>query len=199
MLLTLVGLTCLAWPTFAAADKSDCESLESALRFAAEDFGWTTEQVDAYVQNGAASCWEEVKAEEAAQAAQDAEVRAAQEKEAEEAATKQAQERKEAREAHAIEREEVREARRRQREWAHKPTVTKPTAEEFAKRLMRKTSYSIWEVDCDGGRLNRTHWSCKVSIFYHCLRGRIQIFGEGYKDGRRWFGARGGKLRQCQI
>ncbi len=199
MLLTLLGLACLVWPTLAAADKSDCESLESALRFAAEDFGWTTEQVDAYVRENAASCWEEVKVEEAAEAAQDAEVRAAQEKEAAEEAAKKAQERKEALEVHAIEREEVREAHRRQREWAHKPTVTKPTAEEFAKRLMRKSSYSIWEVDCDGGRLSRTRWTCKVAIFYHCLRGRIQVFGEGHKEGLAWFGARGGKLRPCKI
>lgn len=85
------------------------------------------------------------------------------------------------------------------REWAHKPTVTKPIAEEFAKRLMRKSHYSIWEVDCDGGRRNRTHWSCKVSIFYHCLRGRILVTGAGHKNGRSWYRADGGRLRQCRV
>jgi len=198
-LLLLVGLVCLTWPGFASADKSECEAVESALRSSAAGFGWTEEQVNAYVHNGAASCWEEVKADEAAEAAQNADVRAAQEKEAAEEAAQKAQERREAREVHANEREEVREARRRQREWAHKPTVTLATAREFAGRLMRKSDFPIWRIDCDGGRIDRTHWSCKVAIFYHCLRGRIQVFGEGHRNGRRWFGARGGRLRQCRI
>jgi hypothetical protein len=99
------------------------------------------------------------------------------------------------------EREErrVREAQRRQREWAHKPGVTKPIAEEFARRLMRKTGFTNWSIDCDHGRINRITWSCKISIFYQCLRGRIQVRGAGFKDHRAYYRARGGRLRQCRA
>jgi hypothetical protein len=92
-----------------------------------------------------------------------------------------------------------RERERERREWAHKPTVTLVVAKEFARRLMRKTDFSIWSVDCKGGRINRIRWSCKVSIFYQCLRGRIQVYGAGYRDGRKFFGAHGGRLRRCRA
>jgi hypothetical protein len=94
---------------------------------------------------------------------------------------------------------ELRERRRERREWAHKPTVTKRIAIEFSKWLMRKTNFTIWWIDCDGGRINRIRWSCKVSIFYKCLRGRIQVKGAGRKNGRPWYSANGGELRQCEV
>ena len=70
----------LAWPGLATADRTTCEGIEASLRSAVAGTTWTTEQKEAYVRDGAASCWEEVRAEEALEAEQDDEVRRAQEK-----------------------------------------------------------------------------------------------------------------------
>jgi hypothetical protein len=93
-----------------------------------------------------------------------------------------------------------REAERERREWAHKPTVTRAIAQEFARRLMRRTEIENWWLDCDRpGRINRITWACKVSIFYECLRGRIRVVGAGIKNGVKYFRAEGGRLRQCRV
>lgn len=70
----LAGLALLALPTFASADRLECEKSEAALRAAIEyETNWTPEQKDAWARESNASCWEEVQAEEAALAKQEAE------------------------------------------------------------------------------------------------------------------------------
>lgn len=64
---------------------------------------------------------------------------------------------------------------------------------------MKQTDFSIWTVDCDGGRINRTHWSCSVHIFYHCLRGRIRVSGAGHKNHRPYYRAKGSELSPCRV
>jgi hypothetical protein len=104
-------------------------------------------------------------------------------------------EEKEEREIRAEERVEEKEAR----EWAHKPTVTLHLARLLTVRTMRNSGLENWWIDCRGGRIDRTHWSCKVSLFYHCLRGRMRIWGAGYRNGRRWYGSQAGKFHPCRI
>jgi hypothetical protein len=162
---------------------------------------WTEAQKEAYVHEGAASCWQRVRDAERYEAEQDALVRKAQEEEVAREALRTAEKREREREQRSRERERAAEVRKLHREWRHKPTVTEGIAREFAWRLVRRSAYadSVYRVDCRGGRIDRTHWACKVAIFYRCLRSRIQVTGAGHKNGRPWFSASGGKLRQCQI
>jgi len=92
-----------------------------------------------------------------------------------------------------------REKEHERREWAHKPTVTLAVAQEFAGALMRRSEYAVWTVSCKGGRIDRTHWACKANIFYQCLRTRILVYGAGYRNERRWYGASAGRLRRCGV
>jgi hypothetical protein len=198
-LAVLVGLAFSASPAL-AAEAADCLNLEgAALASFSTETKWTEEKKAEVAHEIAASCWQEVRDGERYVAEQDAEVRKAQEEEAAKEAALAAEKRDREREQRARERERAAEIRRMHREWRRKPTVTEATAREFAGRVMRSSDYPIYRIDCRGGRINRTHWTCKVAIFYHCLRGRIQVRGDGYKKGRPWFFARGGKLRQCQI
>jgi hypothetical protein len=202
--LTLALLTvmfgCLAIPTIASADRADCEQREQILREAvAENPSITTAEKEAYVREGTAECWEEVHFQEAADAKDEAAIHEAKEREAAKAAVRAEEEHERYAEARAAERRKAREWRRQRHEWAHKPTVTEPIARGFARRLMRQTEFSIWTVDCHGGKIDRTHWSCSVHIFYHCLRGRIRVTGSGHKNGRAWYRAKGSELRPCRV
>lgn len=134
-------------------------------------------------------CWDEGSAEERARAE---EANRAEALEAECEAQRHQEDRE-------IGIQERREAARHRREWAHKPTVTLARAEEMARRAMHHTNQSNWWVDCDGGRINRTHWSCRIGFFYRCLRSRILVSGAGFKDGVPWYRTKGGRLRQCRV
>jgi hypothetical protein len=57
----------------------------------------------------------------------------------------------------AEERRRNRELAKQHREWAHKPKVTEGIATKLAKKLMRESPFTIWEVECGGGKLDRTH------------------------------------------
>lgn len=196
----IVGALSVAPAVAQAAEASSCEAWEAQFQQSLTELPWT-EAAEEEQRGLITKCWAEVKASEEREAAEEAQFRALQEREmAEETAeaTAQAAEKREhEREERARERRQAHRWQRERREWAHKPTVTKGIALEFSKRLMRKSDFSIWWVDCDGGKINRTHWSCKVSIFYHCLRGRIRVTGVGTKNHRPWFQAKGGRLRQC--
>jgi hypothetical protein len=200
-LLVALALACVAVPA-SAKDSGECEQLELALRAAAIESGRSSEEADQYAREGAAECWDRVRQQEAEEAQQDAEINAVLEREAvEEAqreeerakAEKEQRRRETRRELHALHEQE-----RHAREWMHKPTVTRPIAEQMAKRLMRRSGFDIWTVDCSRGKIDRIHWRCTVHIFYHCLRGRIRVTGIGLKDRRGWYRAKGGKLHPCR-
>lgn len=209
VLLVAVPVLLALWPASAEAvlewgTPAYCEEIESSYRDALIEYsGWTTEQIEAAVKEKAAPCWEavhtaeRVKAEENARF--EAERRAEEQKEAEAKAKHERERREWEREARARERERIREARRHRREWQHKPTVTEPIARKFSRKVMRNSGLSIWSVECGGGRIDRTHWRCRVKIFYHCLRGRIRVTGIGIKDGLPWYRAQPGELRPCRI
>lgn len=144
----------------------------------------------------AEGCWEEVEVfESSARAAAQARETVEREAAAEEQRERERGERE--REARHRQHEKWREQARHQREWRHKPTVTLRMARYFARKLMLESEFSIWEVNCRGGRINRTHWRCNVRIFYHCLRGRIRVTGIGHKDHRAWYRAQGSELHPC--
>jgi len=200
-----VGLLALGSPPPAdAKTRAECEQLEAALRSAISyEVNYTQQQKDEYVARNSAQCNEEARADEAAEAEYkakvDHEIHEAEErdkrKEEQRAAGKRERERAQA----AAEVRRHRRQARERREWAIKPTVTKAVAREFSRRLMKQTDFSIWTVDCDGGRINRTHWSCSVHIFYHCLRGRIRVSGAGHKNHRPYYRAKGSELRPCRV
>jgi hypothetical protein len=129
-------------------------------------------------------------------------VKAIEKEKREEARADREIEREEIREEERFEREEARTRQRQKRlarEWRHKPTVTLPIATEFAKRAMRTSNTDVWEVDCRGGRINRTHWRCQVKVFYHCLRGRVRISGAGFKNHTPFYRWRFGNFHPCRI
>lgn len=186
-------------PASAPADASRCQQIEAALRSSGEELGYTGAELDNYVRQGSAKCWEEVAAEERVAAEVAAEERRQDEAlEAEEAA-KTAERQREKREAREVRREERREAERRRREWAHKPTVTRYKARVLLARALRKADAGLFWIDCRHGRINRTHWACKVSLFYRCLRGRAQVIGLGYREGEAMYRVHFGRFRQCHV
>jgi hypothetical protein len=201
----VIGLLFLGSPPSASAKtRAECEQLEAALRSAISyEVNYTQQQKDEYVARNSAQCNEEARADEAAEAEYNArvdrEIHEAEEREKrkEEKRATEKQERERA-QAAAEARRHHRQARER-REWGIKPTVTKGIAREFSRRLMKQTDFSIWTVDCNGGRINRTHWSCSVHIFYHCLRGRIRVSGAGHKNHRPYYRAKGSELRPCRV
>jgi hypothetical protein len=203
VVIAVLGAGVICAPTLALADQTECEAVEAALRSAASYYGWSSEQVDAYVREGSASCWAEVRAEEQARAQQDAEVReATAREEAEEAARLDKKRRRD--EQRRIrqrekDRQQARELRRHRREWRRKPTVTEEIARRFATRTLRKAGYEYAWTDCKGGRIDRIHWTCKVSLFVHCLRSRMLIWGAGYRDGQPWYGSQSGRFHPCRI
>jgi hypothetical protein len=192
-LLAMIGLAVLL-PTTAAANRTCTYYNEPAVQYECEVEA-AREAVEEFKRQEA-----EAKAREAEEAARrEAEEQREQEAFAAEEAAREAERRREKRELQAAHREERRENVRHGREWAHKPTVTEGIAKLYAARLMRKSEFSVWSIDCEGGRINRIRWSCKVSIFYHCLRGRIQVKGIGIRDQEPWYVVHGGRLRQCRA
>jgi hypothetical protein len=85
----------------------------------------------------------------------------------------------------------ARERARLRREWEHKPTVTLAFAEKGTRIFLRQNLGS-WrhrsngEVDCIGGKITRTRWSCHIAWIRgaRCNVGRIQVFGAGHRNGR---------------
>lgn len=107
-------------------------------------------------------------------------------KEAEER-EEQERERKEEREQKARERREKREAR----EWAVKPKVTQKIAHQHAMSLLHKkvptwTYRTAGSLECAGGKINRSHWRCRVSWIAGsvCHGGRLQVIGAGHINGQ---------------
>jgi hypothetical protein len=182
--LLLVGAvlaSLLVWPGIAAADRTTCEGVEASLRSVAEDSDWTAEEKEAYIRDGAASCWEEVQAEEVAAAEQDAEVRQTQEEEAAKEAARKA--------------EKERVVREHRPGLKRAPTVRKGLAIALVRRTLSKQQPG-WRhrdygyVDCDHGRVNRTHWRCRIGWgsdggSQKC--GRALVEGEAFENHRPYF------------
>jgi hypothetical protein len=200
-----VGLLALGTPLPAdAKTRAECEQLEAALRSAISyEVNYTQQQRDEYVARNSAQCNEEARADEAAEAEYkakvDREIHEAEERDKRKEEQRAAEKRERERAQAAAEARRHRRQARERREWAIKPTVTKAVAREFSRRLMKQTDFSIWTVDCEGGRINRIHWSCSVHIFYHCLRGRIRVSGAGHKNHRPYYRAKGSELRPCRV
>ena len=200
-----IGLLFLgSTPSASAKTRAECEQLEAALRSAISyEVNYTQQQKDEYVARNAAQCNEEARADEAAEAEYNAkvdrEIREGEEREKRKEEKRAAEKREREREQTAAEARRHHRQERERKEWAVKPTVTKAIAKEFSRRLMKQTEYSIWTVNCNGGQINRTHWSCSVHIFYHCLRGRIRVSGAGHKNHRPYYRAKGSELRPCRI
>lgn len=202
VVLPVLGLMLLVAPTALGSEFGSapwCEETEAAVRLSLVESGWTEQLIDETAREEAAECWAAVHAQEEEAAKEAAQAKAEEEAKAAAKLNQERIRREWELEAEAREREHEREDRRRQREWRHKPTVTYKTARLFARRLMRESDYSIWEVRCKGGRIDRTHWRCTVHIFYHCLRGRIRVTGIGIKDHEHWFRATSGELHPCRI
>lgn len=99
-------------------------------------------------------------------------------------------------------REVRRERERERREWAHKPTVNARKANLLVEQRLRR-EVEGWKhrtagsVDCRGGRVDRTHWRCKVRWLYRvpggerCRVGRFKVRGEGYRNGVAWYSTAG--------
>lgn len=102
----------------------------------------------------------------------------------------------------ARQRPKERQAERRQREWAHKPTVNARKARLLVEKRLQQ-DVEGWKhrragsVDCRGGRVDRTHWRCKVRWLYRvpggerCRVGRFKVRGEGYRNGVAWYSTAG--------
>jgi hypothetical protein len=189
-----------------AASRAECAELELSARYATESApfaNWTQAQKDAYITESAAQCYAEAAAEEAAVAAErakeDEAIRQQEEREAAKSAARELEQRETRQEEARDIREHRREAERRAREWAHKPTMTLYIASHLAARTLRNAGYPNGWVECQGGRINRTHWSCKAHLFYQCLVSRMQVWGAGYKNGRPLYSTKSGRFHPCQI
>lgn len=73
------------------------------------------------------------------------------------------------------------------------PTVTESIAEEFAGRLLRQLPGWRYRqygyIDCRGGRISRTEWSCRVGWIYGrgCRRGRVRVRGGYIENGNKFY------------
>ena len=75
------------------------------------------------------------------------------------------------------------------------PSVHRADAEELGGRALRQ-DYPGWVkrdsgyLDCAGGKVDRTHWSCKVRWVHgrECKVGHLQVFGERFVNGQPRFG-----------
>jgi len=76
---------------------------------------------------------------------------------------------------------------------AHRPTVTKAIAKEMTVRNLR--DFAGWRkresgyIDCNGGRIDRTTWSCRVGWVFNggCRRGKVQVRGSHVEAGRKYY------------
>lgn len=113
--------------------------------------------------------------------------------------------RRERREEREIAAEERHEKELRHEHSRRAPTVRKPIAEEMLLRrlhrvrLWRQRSYGF--IDCNGGRVNRTHWRCRFGLVAgaYCIVGRAMISGAWFnpnEGNRPWYETRWGS-RAC--
>lgn len=69
------------------------------------------------------------------------------------------------------------------------PTVRKPMAIYVTGWYLRHSGSWVFRdsgsIDCDGGRLNRTHWRCRVwwRNGGRCFAGRVQAYGVYFRRG----------------
>lgn len=83
------------------------------------------------------------------------------------------------------------------------PAVHRADAEEFAGRLLRE-KYPTWTyrqagyLDCRRGKINRTHWRCRVGWYKgnFCRIGRVQVEGEYFFRGTPFYGTHL-RVRRC--
>lgn len=53
-------------------------------------------------------------------------------------------------------------------------------------------------IDCNGGRVDRTHWKCKVKWQRgrYCWAMRVMVWGKGFEDGVPYYGVHGISTRR---
>jgi len=135
-------------------------------------------------------CKEEREEEERFFERVEREQREVREREEAERAERLEEERREERER---QRQELRE-RREAKEWAVKPIVTRKVVRREALSLLHEkvptwTYRTKGKLQCAGGRIDRSHWRCRVNWIAgsRCSSGRLQVIGAGHRSGRKIF------------